>query len=171
MQVPHHHFHAILIDLLLPIPASNSSSSSLELSDVYPLIHPLLAYWMRQASSSHLSKKKKAEGKGKKRRRQRSRGVGLDQSVLHVSPERCGSCPGARCCLLLIIILFLYLSLQKHARLLLLHGNHLLVSLSCSAASLIHNRSHTHKHSTPISAMPGRMQQQTTKQPASFCLL
>lgn len=43
------------------------------------------------------------------------------------------------CCLLLIIILFLYLPLQKHARLLLLHGNHLLVSLSCSAASLIHN--------------------------------
>lgn len=43
------------------------------------------------------------------------------------------------CCLLLIIILFLYLSLQKHAHSPLLHGNHLLVSLSCSAASVIHN--------------------------------
>lgn len=60
----------------------------------------------------------------------------LDQAMICVSSQRYCS---LTCCLLLIIILFLYLSLQKHARLLLLHGNHLLVSLSCSAASVIHN--------------------------------
>lgn len=63
------------------------------------------------------------------------------------------------CCLLLIIILFLYLPLQKHARLLLLHGNHLLVSLSCSAASLIHNISPPSLCPPRSSATPGRMQQ------------
>lgn len=62
------------------------------------------------------------------------------------------SCSLTRC-LLLIIILFLCLSLQEHARLLLLHGNHLLVSLSCSAASLIHNAAlHPLPHDTVTDA-------------------
>lgn len=38
------------------------------------------------------------------------------------------------CCSLQLIII-LFLCLQKHARWLLLHGNHLLVFLSCSAGS------------------------------------
>lgn len=56
------------------------------------------------------------------------------------------------CCLLLIIILFLYLSLQKHAHSLLLHGNHLLVSLSCSAASVIDNIPPPPPQTAPLSS-------------------
>lgn len=90
------------------------------------------------------------ESRGEARRR-------LDRAVVCVSSQLLllSSC-SLTCCLLLIIILFLYLSLQRHAHSLLLHGNHLLVSLSCSAASVIHN---IPPCITPLSAALGWMQQ------------
>lgn len=78
-----------------------------------------------------------SQGSGEKERSKTETGSSYDMCVFS-KIQLLSSC-SLTCCLLLILILFCYLSLLKHAHLLLLHGNHLLVSLNCSAASLIHN--------------------------------
>ncbi|KAM9764629.1 uncharacterized protein ACNS7B_019714 [Menidia menidia] len=54
-------------------------------------------------------------------------------------------------------------SAEAHELLLLLHGNHLLVSLSCSAASLIHNSPHFSNTRTDAAA-------RTSDRPLPCCL-
>lgn len=86
----------------------------------------------------------RSQGSGEKGRGEAEAGSSCDLCLF--SEIRLLSSCSLTCCLLLIIILFLYLSLQN-AHLLLLHGNHLLVSLSCSAASVIHNIPPPHRPS------------------------
>lgn len=84
-QASHRHYRSILTDLLLLFLANNSSF--LDSSDIYPLIHPLLTFWMCQAN---LSSKQKARDKERNGARER-----LDQAMICVSSRRYSSSPHA----------------------------------------------------------------------------
>lgn len=147
-KASHHHYRPILTDLLLPSPMSNSPSSPP--ARMYPSMRPSPARWLVlrvppvERPEPETRTRRDAEGGS-----EGEAGLSDCEMCRPSEIQLLSSAPLLAASYSLSFCFSISPSRSTHSWLL-LHGNHLLVSLSCSAASVIHNICPP-PHTTPLS--------------------